>query len=139
MRNPLDVRLYEEVERRFKAQAADLPDDALEGRSFVGGSYDGLLGYVRSTDRRVPFEIHQEHISDQPRFEAWKKSNIHALLHMHVMSLKTCDGDGKAYLREWMNRAADKFLEEGEILEVDSDDPLKSLEKLTKHLFGRMD
>ena len=139
IRNPLDLRLYEEVRSRFKAQSAELPDDAVEGRSFVGGAYDGLLGYVRSTDRRVPFEIHQEHISDKAAFVAWKQENIHALLHMHVMSLRTCDDDGKTYLREWMHRAADKFLKESEIFEIDSDDPLKSLEKLTKHLFGGMD
>ena len=101
------------------------------------GGYDGLLGYVRSSDRRVPFEVHQEHISDKAGFEAWKRSNIHALLHMHVMSIKKCDEDGKAYLVEWLNRAVDKFLDEGEEFAVDAERPLESLEKLTRNSLER--
>ncbi len=137
--NPMDLQLYQEVKSRFEAQTTNLPMDALDGRTFVGDAYDGLLGYVRSTERRVPFEINQGLIPDKERFAAWKKDNIHALLHMHVMALKTCGNDGRAYLLEWLTRAADKFLQGDDLFEADPADPLDSLRRLTKQLFDDRD
>ena len=138
-KNPMDLRLYREVEDRFEAQIDELSPEALKNRVFVGDAYDGLLGYVRSTERRVPFEIHQELLHDKERFASWKTKNIHPLLHMHVMALKTCEDDGRAYLREWLERATHKFLPEDEAMELDETDPLRSLRELTRRLFGDTD
>ena len=137
--NPMDLRLYQEVKSRFEAQIRALPGDAVEDRTFVGDAYDGLLGYVRSTERRVPFEIHQELLPDKVAFAAWKKANIHPLLHMHVMSLKKCEDDGRLYLLEWLTRAADKFLPDDDPFEPDPSDPLHSLRSLTGQLFAADD
>ena len=137
--NPMDLRLYQEVKSRFEAQIRDLPSDALDGRTFVGDAYDGLLGYVRSSERRVPFEIHQELLTDKEAFDFWKKANIHALLHMHVMALKKCGDDGRNYLLEWLTRAADKFLPDDDPFEPDPSDPLHSLRTLTVQLFDDAD
>ena len=137
--NPMDLRLYQEVKSRFESQIRELPSDALDGRTFVGDAYNGLLGYVRSTERRVPFEIHQELLADKEAFAAWKKANIHALLHMHVMALKKCGEDGRIYLLEWLTRAADKFLPDDGPFEPDPSDPLHSLRTLTVQLFGDTD
>ena len=103
----------------------------------MGDAYGGLLGYVRSSERRVPFEIHQELLPDKEAFATWKAANIHPLLHMHVMALKTCDEDGRAYLSEWLRRAAKKFLPADEVFEVDEQAPLESLKTMTSRLFGK--
>ena len=134
--NPMDLKLYQEVKVRFEVQRAKLPEHALEGRTFVGDAYNGLLGYVRSSERRVPFEIHQNLLPDTVEFSDWKQANIHSLLHMHVMSLKSCDEDGRAYLCEWLRRAAVKFLPEGEPFDLNESDPLQSLQSLTAQIFG---
>ena len=136
-RNPHDLALFEQVSARFAEQVAQLPDATDTDRSFVGDRYDGLLGFVAPPASRTPFEVFVKEFPDPEAFYAWVEERRMPLTHLNVMARRASQTDGRAFLRDWLERALVKYPPPGEDpIEIDHDDPLESVHAYALRLFG---
>jgi hypothetical protein len=136
-RNPWDQALFAAVGSRFTEQIATLPESTEQARSFVGDRYDGLLGFVAAPASRTPFEVFVKEFPDPDAFYAWVTERKMALTHLNVMARRAAENDGRAFVRDWLERALVKYPPPGdEPIEIDHDDPLETVRTYALRLFG---
>lgn len=134
-RNARDLQLFELVSSLFAQQTADLDPDS--GRSFVGDVNMSALLFTTSKERRSPFEIYANDLSDPDTLYAWVAERRSELVELNAQAIRDCGRDGRRFLILWLEAAIARYLpESAEPLEIDREEPLQTVRTLVRRMFG---
>jgi len=130
--NTFDLKLEIEIQKRFLEQTKTIPRS--KQVTFAGDEYDSLYPFVCVEPMRSPLEIYANDLDDPIVLYNWVEDNR----KLQQPILKKCihlnNGDGKAFLIDWLNKTIPTMLKD-ETIKVDCSNPLDSLRLLVEKMF----
>ncbi len=129
--NSYDNQLVNEIHRRFGCQLKDVPESTTV--TFEGDEYDSLYPFICANTIRSPLEIYANDL-DQPRtLYDWIDQNKSSLVPLLQDCLEDNNGDGRAFLVDWLERSIPQLIDDQEIT-INEKDPLQTLRFLTESI-----
>lgn len=133
--NAKDLELFELVSSLFAKQTEGLGDAS--DRSFVGDVNMSALLFTTSEERRSPFEIYANDLADPDTLYQWVEQRKPELIELNANAIRDCGRDGKRFLILWLEAAIARYLpESADPIEIDRDEPLKTVRALVRTMFG---
>jgi len=130
--NIFDSKLVSEIRARFDIQIESVPD--AKSVSFDGDEYDSLYPFICADTMRSPLEIYANDLEEPILLYDWINSNSSILEPTLKQCLERNNGNGKAFLAEWLKESI-PFMLDGEQLDINKENPLQTLRLLVEKKF----
>ena len=130
--NSFDNMLIEAIHTRFENQFQNIPNAKIV--SFEGDEYDSVYPFVCADKMRSPLEIYANDLVKPQLLYDWVKENNELLEPLLNNCLQNNNGDGKAFLIEWLASTIPLLLQ-GQKLDICKEDPLQTLRDLVAEKF----
>lgn len=130
--NAFDIQLVHEIHSRFNDQIQELP--STKTITFAGDEYDSLYPFICADKTRSPLEIYANDLAQPKSLYEWVEQNNKTLEPVLTACLQNNKGNGKAFLIEWLEQSIPTLLA-GKKLDIDSDEPLRTLRILVEQKF----
>ena len=130
--NSFDNMVIEEIHARFEHQIQNIPNAKIV--TFDGDEYDSVYPFVCADKMRSPLEIYANDLKTPQLLYNWVKENNDLLEPILKNCLQNNNGNGKAFLNEWLSSTIPLLLQ-GQKLDIDRDDPLQTLRILVEKKF----
>ncbi len=130
--NSFDNMIIKEIHARFENQFETIPNAKVV--TFDGDEYDSVYPFVCAEKLRSPLEIYANDLKSPQLLYNWVKENDKLLEPILKNCLQNNNGNGKAFLNEWLSSTIPLLLQ-GQKLDIDRDDPLQTLRILVGEKF----
>jgi len=130
--NSFDNMLIEAIHTRFENQFQNIPNAKIV--SFEGDEYDSVYPFVCADKMRSPLEIYANDLAKPQLLYDWVKENNELLEPLLKNCLQNNNGNGKAFLIEWLASTIPLLLQ-GQKLDICKEDPLQTLRDLVAEKF----
>jgi hypothetical protein len=130
--NSFDNMLIEAIHTRFENQFQNIPNAKIV--TFEGDEYDSVYPFVCANKMRSPLEIYANDLKNPQLLYDWLNENKELLEPLLKNCLQNNNGDGKAFLIEWLASTIPLLLQ-GQKLDIDREDPLQTLRNLVAEKF----
>ena len=130
--NSFDNMLIEAIHTRFENQFQNIPNVKIV--TFEGDEYDSVYPFVCADKMRSPLEIYANDLEKPQLLYDWVKENNELLEPLLKNCLQNNNGDGKAFLIEWLASTIPLLLQ-GQKLDIYKEDPLQTLRNLVAEKF----
>lgn len=132
--NEYDNKLVDEIHKRFNEQMQLVPNSSAV--HFEGDKYDSVYPFVCANNTRFPLEIYANDLDSPEELYSWIEENQSKLMPTLQECLQNNNGNGKAFLIEWLTKSIPMILD-GDTLDVHASDPLQTLRELVEKKFAR--
>lgn len=130
--NAFDNALVKEIHSRFKTQINGIPKSTIV--SFDGDVYDSLYPFICADKTRSPLEIYANDLDEPKTLYDWVANNASMLEPTLKQCLEKNDGDGKAFLIDWLKTSIPVLLDK-QTLQINEEEPLQTLRTLVEKKF----
>ncbi|MAI66871.1 MAG: hypothetical protein CMJ26_03215 [Phycisphaerae bacterium] len=132
--NYYDMKLFNELSERFKKQIDNLP--SIREITFKGDIYDSIYLFLSGTGLRSPLEIYISDVDNQEAAYEWISARKNELDQLTKDLMNQCNGEGKRFIKSWLEESIPTLLDKNNNLQIDQHDPLTTLRELTVRLFN---